>query len=81
MLSTAVTKGAIQLTNGGQLIILMSDCQTTGGYPRVAQVAAADLQLLAQMKPGDTIQFKNITFREAEELYLSEQIFIDEFFS
>ena len=81
MLSTAVTKGAIQLTNRGQLIILMSDCQTTGGYPRVAQVAAADLQLLAQMKPGDTIQFKNISFREAEELYLSEQIFIDEFFS
>ena len=81
LLSTAVTKGTIQLTPGGQLIILMSDCQTTGGYPRVAQIAAVDLSVIAQLKPGDIIQFSKISFREAEELYLSQQKTINAFFS
>ena len=81
LLSTAVTKGTIQLTPGGQLIILMSDCQTTGGYPRVAQIAAVDLPVIAQLKPGDTIHFLKISFREAEELYLLQQKTINEFFS
>jgi len=81
LLSTAVTKGTIQLTPSGQLIILMSDCQTTGGYPRVAQVATVDLPVLAQLKPGDTIRFSNISFQQAEELYLLEQKKIDAFFN
>jgi KipI family sensor histidine kinase inhibitor len=80
LLSTAVTKGTVQLTPSGQLIILMSDCQTTGGYPRVAQVAAVDLSVLAQLKPGDGIHFSNISFQQAEALYLSEQKKISEFF-
>ena len=81
LLSTAVTKGTIQVTPGGQLIVLMSDCQTTGGYPRVAQVAAVDLPLIAQLKPGDAIQFTNISHAEAEELYLVQQKMINGFFS
>lgn len=80
LVSTAVTKGTIQLTPGGQLIVLMNDCQTTGGYPRVAQVVAADLPLLAQLRPGDTLRFTNISFGEAEELYLMQQKNIDAFF-
>jgi len=81
LLSTAVTKGTVQLTPSGQLIILMSDCQTTGGYPRVAQVASVDLPVLAQLKPGDSIRFGNISFQEAEELYLLDQKKIDAFFN
>ncbi len=81
LLSTAVTKGTVQLTPSGQLIILMSDCQTTGGYPRVAQVASVDLRVLAQLKPGDLIDLRFISFEEAEALYLSEQKKIDEFFN
>jgi len=80
LLSTAVTKGTVQLTPSGQLIILMSDCQTTGGYPRVGQVAFVDLPLLAQLKPGDLIDLRFISFEEAEELYLSEQKKINEYF-
>ena len=80
LVSTAVTKGTVQLTPSGQLIILMSDCQTTGGYPRVGQIAAIDLPLLAQLKPGDMIRFNKISFEEAETLYLLEQKEIDEFF-
>ena len=81
LLSTAVTKGTIQLTPSGQLIILMSDCQTTGGYPRVAQVAAVDLPVLAQLKPGDTIRLHHISFEEAEALYLVEQKKINDLFN
>lgn len=81
LLSTAVTRGTIQLTPDGQLIILMNDCQTTGGYPRVAQIAAGDLCIIAQLKPGDTVRFINISFGEAEELYLLQQKKFDEFFS
>lgn len=81
MLSTAVVKGTIQLTPSGQLIVLMNDCQTTGGYPRIGQIAAIDLRVMAQLKQGDSIHFKRISFEEAEELYLTQQKTIDGYFS
>jgi KipI family sensor histidine kinase inhibitor len=80
LLSSAVTKGTVQLTPSGQLIILMSDCQTTGGYPWVAQVAAADLDILAQLKPGDDIHLTQISFEESERLYLIQQKRINDLF-
>jgi KipI family sensor histidine kinase inhibitor len=73
LLSTAVTKGTVQVTPDGNMILLMSDCQTTGGYPRIAQVVAADLNLCAQLKPGDNITFKEISFEEAEQLFLKQE--------
>ncbi|SDF67894.1 antagonist of KipI [Pedobacter terrae] len=73
LLSTAVTPGTIQVTGSGNLVILMADCQTTGGYPRIAHVAAVDLPLCAQLKPGDSIQFSEISGEEAEELYLERE--------
>jgi antagonist of KipI len=72
MISTAVTKGTIQVVPGGEPLVLMSDAQTTGGYPRIAQVIAADLPLLAQKKPGDTIVFREVSPEKAEELYLGQ---------
>jgi antagonist of KipI len=73
LLSTAVTVGTIQVTGDGSLVLLMADCQTTGGYPRIAQVAAVDLPLCGQLKPGDNINFKEITHREAETLYINRE--------
>jgi len=73
LLSTAVCPGTIQVTNNGDLIMLMADCQTTGGYPRIAQVAAVDLPLCAQLKPGDAIRFKEISWKTAEKLYIQQQ--------
>ncbi|RYE15027.1 MAG: biotin-dependent carboxyltransferase [Sphingobacteriales bacterium] len=70
LLSTAVAPGTIQVTGNGNMVLLMADCQTTGGYPRIAQVAAADLPLCGQLKPGDTVYFKDITAHEAEMLYI-----------
>jgi antagonist of KipI len=73
LLSTAVTPGTIQVTGNGSMVLLMADCQTTGGYPRIAQVAAVDLPLCAQLKPGDAIYFKQISRNEAEMLYLERE--------
>lgn len=58
MISSGVIPGTIQLLPDGQLVILMRDCQTTGGYPRVAIVDYDDLNILAQKKHGDTITFR-----------------------
>lgn len=73
MLSTAVLPGTIQIPGNGQPILLMADCQTTGGYPRIAQVAAVDLPRCGQLKPGDRICFQEISLREAENLYLEQE--------
>jgi antagonist of KipI len=73
LFSTAVTPGTIQVTGNGSMILLMADGQTTGGYPRIAQVAAVDLPICAQLKPGDTIFFKEISRQAAEILYLERE--------
>ena len=65
MVSTAVTRGIVQVTNEGDPIILMADAQTTGGYPRIARVCRADLPVLAQCKPGTKIQFQEIGEEES----------------
>lgn len=52
-----VFPGTVQLTPGGRLIILMRDCQTTGGYPRILQLSEKALNVLAQKKTGDEIRF------------------------
>lgn len=74
LLSTAVTIGTIQVTGNGNLVLLMADAQTTGGYPRIAQVASVDLVACAQMRPNKEIFFKEISSDEAEELYLEREM-------
>ena len=74
IVSTAVNFGTIQLLPDGQLIILMADHQTTGGYPRPANVAKIDLPLLAQLNPNDTVNFHLISVAEAENLLVQREI-------
>lgn len=57
--------GAIQLPPSGQPIVLGPDGPTIGGYPKVAAVIGADLDLLARLKPGAVIRFERITREEA----------------
>lgn len=68
LVSSAVCFGTVQLLPDGQLIVLMADHQTTGGYPRIANVVSVDLPLLAQLGPGDKVAFHKIDVSEAEEL-------------
>ena len=71
MLSSAVNFGTIQLLPDGQMIILMADHQTTGGYPRIAHVTEPDLPLLAQLGANDKVGFHLISLQEAENLHLA----------
>ncbi len=73
MLSSGVTKGTIQLIPLGQLIILMADCQTTGGYPVIGHIATVAMHRLAQYQFNETIQFNVITHQEAHLLYIAQQ--------
>jgi antagonist of KipI len=74
LISSAVCFGTIQLLPDGQLIILMADNQTTGGYPRVGTVISTHLSLLAQMKPGEKLNFSFSNQTKAESLILKQQL-------
>lgn len=65
VLTTPMTSGAIQVTPSGGLIVLLVDHPTTGGYPVIATVITADLPLLAQARPGDTVRFREVSMAEA----------------
>ena len=58
ILTGPVLPGTVQLTPSGRLIILMRDCQTTGGYPRVLQVSEQGMNVLAQKVMGDKVCFR-----------------------
>ncbi len=70
LVSSAVNFGTVQLLPDGQLIVLMADAPTSGGYPRVAHVIATDLPLVAQLGAGDKIAFYLISQTEAENLLI-----------
>jgi biotin-dependent carboxylase-like uncharacterized protein len=58
IITSAVLPGTVQLTPSGKLIVLMRDCQTTGGYPRVLQLKESAINILAQKFTGNVINFK-----------------------
>ncbi|MFD4838006.1 biotin-dependent carboxyltransferase family protein [Achromobacter sp. NPDC058515] len=68
MLSEAACFGTVQVPSGGEAIILMADRQTTGGYPKIAQIATVDLPALAQCAPGQTLRFQQVELEEAQRL-------------
>ncbi|HEX7064527.1 MAG TPA: biotin-dependent carboxyltransferase family protein [Bacillales bacterium] len=73
LLSEAVTFGTIQVPSEGNPIVLLADRQTTGGYPKIGQVASVDLPVMAQVKPGEKVSFKEIGHEEAQRLYLENE--------
>jgi antagonist of KipI len=71
-ITEGVLWGTLQLPPSGEPLILMNDQQTTGGYPRLAQVIQADRCVLGQLKPGQKVSFQFVEFEAAEDL-LREQ--------
>lgn len=57
MISSGIVPGTIQITREGQPIILLADAQTVGGYPRIGNITASDLDALGQLRIGDTVRF------------------------
>jgi antagonist of KipI len=73
LVSEPVCPGAVQVTRDGQCIILGVDGQTIGGYPKVAQVISADLDVVGQLRPGEQVFFVEVTLEEAERLHREKQ--------
>jgi antagonist of KipI len=70
LISEGMTIGAIQVPSNGQPIVMMADCPTTGGYPKIGTVASADLPLLAQCVPNKSrIRFRETTVVKAQRKY------------
>jgi len=67
--SEGLVKGVIQVPADGDPIIMLSDHGTIGGYPKIAVVISADYDKLIQTPPGNTVKFKLIELKEAENLY------------
>ena len=78
LVSSAVDFGTVQLLPNGQLIILMADHQTTGGYPRLAHVVSTSLPSVAQLKPNEEIRFRIITLQQAEDDLICQQKYLEQ---
>jgi antagonist of KipI len=73
LVSSGVSFGTMQLLPSGQLIVLMADHQTRGGYPRIGHVISAHLPKLAQLGPSDVIHFIKTDVAHAEQLLIAQQ--------
>jgi antagonist of KipI len=75
-LTEGVSLGAVQITHSGHPIILFVDHQTTGGYPKIANVIAADMHRVGQLRSGDRVTFRRATLEEARALLVEQESFI-----
>nr|WP_255697220.1 biotin-dependent carboxyltransferase family protein [Sinirhodobacter sp. WL0062] len=66
LVSDLITSGDIQMTGAGVPMVLLAECQTVGGYPRLGTILPVDLPILAQASPGTTLRFREIGLPEAE---------------
>ena len=66
--STVVTKGSIQIPRDGNPIILMSDSQSTGGYPILGNICRVDISKVSQIQPNKKFIFKYISLNESNRL-------------
>jgi antagonist of KipI len=79
LVSEAVAPGTVQVPPGGRPILLLGDCQTIGGYPRIAHVITIDLSIAAQLRPGDTVRFQEISLPEAHRLVFEREQELERF--
>jgi 5-oxoprolinase (ATP-hydrolysing) subunit C len=73
MVTEGVALGAVQIPPEGQPIILFVEQQTTGGYPKIANVIRADLASVGQLRPSDEVRFEWVSFETARALYREQE--------
>lgn len=73
LFSEAVVPGTIQVAHDRQPILLLGDCQTLGGYPKIAHVITVDLPIAAQLRPNDRVRFREVDPAEARALFLERE--------
>ena len=79
LISEAVVPGTVQVPPSGQPILLLGDCQTIGGYPKIAQVITVDLGMAAQVRAGDRVRFLEVSFGDAHQLFLQRERSLERF--
>lgn len=80
LVTEGVCLGAVQVPPGGEPIVLFVEHQTTGGYPKIANVIAADLARLGSLRAGDPVRFARVTTVEARTLLRAQEEAIDALF-
>jgi antagonist of KipI len=73
MISEGVALGAVQVPEGGKPIILFVEQQTTGGYPKIANVISADFHSLGQLRPRDEVRFELLDMEMARRLLIEQE--------
>lgn len=73
MISSAVLPGTIQIPPHGAPVLLLADAQTVGGYPVIAHVCSVAMSRAAQLKPGDTVRFEEVSLEAAQHLLCEQE--------
>ena len=73
LVSEGVALGAVQAPDSGQPIILFVEQQTAGGYPKIANVIAADFHSLGQLRPRDEIRFEMVSWETARRALIEQE--------
>src|SRR6266480_3805413 len=79
LISEAVVPGTIQVPPSGQPILLLGDCQTIAGYPKIAHVITVDLGIAAQLRAGDSVRFSEVSLRDAHRVLMERQRDLERF--
>jgi antagonist of KipI len=79
LISEAVAPGTIQVPPSGKPILLLGDCQTIGGYPKIAHVITVDLGIAAQLRAGDGVRFFEVSLQDAHRLLLGRERDLERF--
>ena len=79
LISEAVAPGTMQVPPSGKSILLLGDCQTIGGYPKIAHVITVDLAIAAQLRSGDHVRFSEVPLADAHRLLLERERDLERF--
>src|SRR6266511_87773 len=79
LISEAVAPGTIQVPPSGKPILLLGDCQTIGGYPKIAHVITVDLGVAAQLRAGDGVRFSEVLLADAHRLLVERERDLERF--
>lgn len=79
LLSEAVAPGTVQVPPSGKPILLLNDCQTIGGYPKIAHVITVDLGIAAQLHASDRVRFQEVSLAEAHQALSQRERDLEQF--
>ncbi|PYL23818.1 MAG: hypothetical protein DMF37_08900 [Verrucomicrobia bacterium] len=79
LVSEAVAPGTMQVPPSSRPILLLGDCQTIGGYPKIAHVITVDLSIAAQFRAGDHVCFSEVSISDAHRLLVQREHELERF--